>query len=69
MSAQVTIRLRFADIQERDEFIDTHFPERACMQTPGLFRIPSWGCVSVFLERVTLFPYKRKAKEVGICID
>lgn len=52
----IVIRLRFASIAERDEFIDLHFPRRKCLDFPGAFDVGAWGSFVVFCELVTLFP-------------
>jgi hypothetical protein len=36
------------------------------MQVPGAYRVKDWGCYTVFLETVTLFPYKRTQKKAGV---
>lgn len=63
---QVVIRLNFPAIEDRDAFIDAHFPRRTCTVQPGCFKIPGWGFVVVFLERVTLYPYKKTARKAGL---
>jgi hypothetical protein len=63
---QVVIRLNFPAIEDRDAFVDTHFPRRDCTVQPGCFKIPGWGFVVVFLERVTLCPYNRTARKAGL---
>jgi hypothetical protein len=63
---QVVIRLLFNSIAERDAFVEVHFPRRSCTVQPGCFKIPGWGFVVVFLERVTLYPYKRTARKAGL---